>query len=79
MSTMSFRLPDELADTLENLAKATGRTKSFLALDALKEYLARESWQIADLQRAVEEADAGDFATDTEVASVMRKWKTNAQ
>lgn len=79
MSVMSLRLPDEMADTLAELAKATGRTKSFLAISALQEYLTREAWQIADLQSAVEEADAGDFATDSEVKAVMGKWKTNAR
>jgi RHH-type rel operon transcriptional repressor/antitoxin RelB len=79
MSVMSLRLSDEMADTLASLAKATGRTKSFLAINALQEYLTRESWQIAELQRAVEEADAGDFATDGEVKAVMDKWITNAR
>lgn len=40
MSVMSLRLPEDMADTLANLAKATGRSKSFLAVDALREYLA---------------------------------------
>jgi RHH-type rel operon transcriptional repressor/antitoxin RelB len=79
MSVMSLRLPDEMADTLAILAKATGRSKSFLAIDALREYLAREAWQISEIQRAVEEADAGDFATEGEVTAVMEKWTNNAR
>jgi len=79
MSMMSLRLPDELAQTLASLAKATGRSKSFLAIDALREYLDREAWQIAEIQKAVAEADAGDFATDEEVDAVMRKWSTDAR
>ena len=78
MSTMSLRLPDDIENTLSQLAKATGRSKSFLALDALREYLAREAWQIGELQKAIAEADAGDFATDEEVRSVMEKWGGNA-
>lgn len=79
MSVMSIRLPDEMADTLANLAKATGRSKSFLAIDALREYLSREAWQIAEIQRAVEEADAGEFASVDEVKAVMEKWTNNAR
>ncbi|WP_341520643.1 ribbon-helix-helix protein, CopG family [Pseudomonas sp. G.S.17] len=79
MSVMSLRLPDEMADTLAILAKATGRSKSFLAIDALREYLAREAWQISEIQRAVEEADAGDFATEGEVTAVMEKWTNNVR
>lgn len=78
MSVMSLRLPDEIADTLASLAKATGRSKSFLAVDALREYLAREAWQIEEIQRALNEADAGDFASDEEVTALARKWANNA-
>ncbi|KIH84292.1 Prevent host death protein, Phd antitoxin [Pseudomonas batumici] len=68
-----------MADTLASLAKATGRSKSFLAIDALRDYLAREAWQIAEIQRAIEEADAGDFATDEEVEATFRKWGADAR
>ncbi|WMN19178.1 ribbon-helix-helix protein, CopG family [Pseudomonas piscis] len=78
MSIMSLRLPDEMAETLALLAKATGRSKSFLAVDALREYLAREAWQIEEIQKALGEADAGDFASTEEVAAITGKWTDNA-
>jgi predicted transcriptional regulator len=79
MSTMSLRVPEDLAEMLASLAKATGRTKSYLAVDALREYVEREAWQIAKIQKAVEEADAGDFASDEEVAALRaKKWAKNA-
>jgi predicted transcriptional regulator len=78
MSTMSLRVPEDLAETLGSLAKATGRTKSYLAVDALREYVEREAWQIAKIQKAVKEADAGDFASDEEVAALRaKKWAKN--
>ena len=77
MSIMSLRLPDDMADTLAHLAKATGRSKSFLVIDALRDYLAREAWQIAEIQKAIEEADAGDFASENEVAATLNKWSAN--
>ena len=79
MSVMSLRLPDEIADTLANLSKATGRSKSFLAVDALREYLAREAWQIEEIQKALIEADAGEFATSDEVNAIADKWTVNAR
>ncbi|MCF5725440.1 CopG family ribbon-helix-helix protein [Pseudomonas syringae] len=78
MSVMSLRIPEDIADTLANLAKATGRSKSFLAVDALREYLSREAWQIQEIQNAVKEADAGDFANAAEVKAVADKWRKNA-
>lgn len=79
MSVMSLRIPDEIADTLANLAKATGRSKSYLALDALREYLAREAWQIDEIQKALKEADAGDFASAEEINAIAEKWNANAR
>lgn len=36
---LAIRLPAEIEDRLENLAKATGRTKTFFAREAILEYL----------------------------------------
>jgi predicted transcriptional regulator len=78
MSTMSLRVPEDLAETLASLAKAAGRTKSYLAVDALREYVEREVWQIAKIQKAVKEADAGDFASNEEIAALRaKKWAKN--
>ena len=36
---LAIRLPEEIEARLENLAKATGRTKTFYAREAILEYL----------------------------------------
>lgn len=43
MGVMSVRLNDETTAQLDALAKATGRTRSFLAGQAIEDYLAREA------------------------------------
>lgn len=78
MSMMSMRLPDELSNQLDVLAAATGRTKSFLAGQAIRDYIERESWQIAEITQAIGEADAGDFASEEEVNAIGAKWVRNA-
>jgi predicted transcriptional regulator len=62
--TINVRVPEALYNQLEELAKATARTKSFLAVDALTNYVQSESWQIRDVREGIKEADAGEFATD---------------
>ncbi|WP_028576300.1 CopG family ribbon-helix-helix protein [Desulfomicrobium escambiense] len=79
MSVMSMRLPDEAMDRLGDLAKATGRTKSFLAGQAIMEFLERESWQVNEISQALGEADAGDFASDQEIEAMHDKWGGNAR
>jgi predicted transcriptional regulator len=72
--TINVRLPEALYNQIEELAKATARTKSFLAIDALTNYVKNESWQILDIQEGIQEADAGDFATDKQVKEVFAKY-----
>lgn len=78
MGMMSMRLPDELSDQLDALAAATGRSKSFLAGQAIRDFIERESWQITEITQAMQEADAGDFASDDELNAVSAKWSNNA-
>ena len=78
MAMMSVRLPDELANQLEALAAATGRTKSFLTGQAIRDFIDRESWQIAEISQSLREADAGDFASDAEVNAINAKWMPHA-
>ena len=78
MGMMSMRLPDELTNQLEVLAAATGRTKSFLAGQAIRDFIERESWQIAEITQAISEADKGEFASDEEVNAISAKWQRHA-
>lgn len=72
--TINVRLPEALYSQIEELAKATARTKSFLTIDALTQYVERESWQIRDIHEGLKEADAGEFATDDQDKAVFAKY-----
>ncbi|GHV52227.1 hypothetical protein FACS1894206_00630 [Deltaproteobacteria bacterium] len=75
MPIMSMRLSDDLAARLAGLAESTGRTKSALAGLAIRDFVERETWQIAEIRQAIKEADTGDFASEEEVKAVSAKWK----
>lgn len=55
----SLRLSKDTKDKLQALAEATGRTKAFLAQDAIEKYLELESWQIRAIQEGIKAADEG--------------------
>ncbi len=78
-TTMTVRLEDEIKDRLESLAEATQRSKSFLAAEAIRAYVENNEWQIGEIQAALREADAEDFASDKDVAALAKKWKVNAR
>ncbi|WKV51378.1 CopG family ribbon-helix-helix protein [Dickeya fangzhongdai] len=76
MGVISVRLNDNASAQLDALAKATGRARSFLAGQAIEEYLAREAWKIAEIEQAIKEADAGDFIAADEIDKLFQKLGT---
>jgi RHH-type rel operon transcriptional repressor/antitoxin RelB len=76
---LTLRLDASLKKRLEKLAHSTHRTRSFLAAEAIREFVELNEWQIQEIQKGVEEADRGDFATNKEVARVMKKWSNRAR
>lgn len=74
-TTLTIRINPEVKDRLDRLAEATQRSKSFLAAEAIRSFVDINEWQISEVRAALKEADAGDFATDKEVAALARKWK----
>jgi RHH-type transcriptional regulator, rel operon repressor / antitoxin RelB len=73
-TTMTVRLDPKLKKGLERLSDATQRSKSFLAADAIRQYLEINAWQIQEIKAAIAEADAGDFADDADLKAVTDKW-----
>ncbi len=76
-TTMTLRLKPELKERLSKLASATHRSSSFLAGQAIHDFIELNEWQIQELQEAVKEADAGDFANNKEIEDVFDKWTVN--
>jgi RHH-type rel operon transcriptional repressor/antitoxin RelB len=52
------------------------RFKSRTATEAVRSYIELDAWQITEIEAALKEADAGDFATDQEVEAVLRKLRS---
>lgn len=71
--TINVRLPSELYQQLEDLARATSRTKSFVTVEALSSYVAAQRWQIQDIEAGLAHAEQGDFSSEEEVATVFAR------
>ena len=48
-----------------------------IAAAAVAEYVALDAEHVAEIEAALREADAGDFATDAEVAAVFARWSAD--
>lgn len=54
-----LRLSKKTKDMFQALADATGRTRAFLAQDAIERYLELESWQIKSIQECIKDVEDG--------------------
>jgi RHH-type rel operon transcriptional repressor/antitoxin RelB len=77
-TTLTIRLESDLKDRLDDLAIATNRSKSFLAAEAIQEFVDLNEWQLQEIKTALAEADAGDFASEKELRKTLGKWGVNA-
>ena len=76
-TTMTIRLDEDIKSRLEKLSGVTNRTKSFLAAEAIKEFIEHNEWQLKEIEQALSEADAGDFASESSVEKTFNKWGVN--
>lgn len=73
MTQISLNLPEDLSDSLAQLAKNHGQSASYLAMDILRDYIEYETTLAGQIELAVKEADSGNFATDEQVAAVRAR------
>ncbi len=77
-ATMTLRLEPALKRRLDRLAESMQRSKSFLAAQAIREFVDLNEWQIQEIRSAIAEADRGDFASDDLAKDVLGKWGVDA-
>jgi RHH-type rel operon transcriptional repressor/antitoxin RelB len=73
-TTVSVRIDPASKKRLEKLAKSTGRSRSFLAAEAINEYLDLNEWQVAGIQKAVASLDRGDGISHERVQEWVGSW-----
>jgi RHH-type rel operon transcriptional repressor/antitoxin RelB len=71
---LSVRLSPDLARRLANLAKDTDRSKSYVAAQAIEEFLTLHEWQVAAIRKGLAEADAGELEPHEKALRKLRRW-----
>jgi predicted transcriptional regulator len=56
---ISVRVSSAIAERLENLARSVERSKSYLAAEAIEEYLDIHEWQVQAIQAGLDEIEQG--------------------
>ena len=73
-ANLTVRVKQETRNRLENLARVTRRSKSYVIEEALEQYLDVNEWQIKGIQDAVCEADSSGAAF-IDHDEVLSKWE----
>jgi predicted transcriptional regulator len=75
-TTITVRLDAALKGKLEALSQSTQRSKSWLAAEAIAAYVEQESWQIQQIQEAVQLADQPEteWIAHEEVSTWLNTW-----
>ena len=73
-TTFTVRVDPAVKKRLEKLAKSTGRSRSYLAAEAITEYLDVNEWQVAGIKQAIASLDRGDAIAHDRVKDWIASW-----
>jgi len=73
-TTFTVRVDAAAKKRLERLAKSTGRSRSFLAAEAIDAYLDVNEWQVEGIKRAIASIDRGEGIPHQQVKEWIASW-----
>ena len=79
--TMMLRLHAGMLARLDELSRATDRSKAWLAAEAVKTYIALNQWQTKAIRDAVNRANKRDarFVSHEDVDAWLASWRTRKE
>ena len=75
---VSTRVTAEVADRLNALAKSTHRSKSFLAAQAIEEFLNVQEWHVEAIKEGIAAAKKGDVKSHEQAIAILNTWGKSA-
>ena len=78
-TTLSVRVRPSTKSRLEKLAKSTGRSRAFLAAEAISAYLDTNEWQVAGITKALASLDRGKGIAHARVSDWVASWETRSE
>jgi predicted transcriptional regulator len=79
MTLFNLQIDETTASRLGQLAKQRQLSAEEIAALAIEEYVSREEWQVAEIEAALREAEAGDFASEEDIAAVLERHAARAR
>ena len=77
-TTMTVRIPPEVSDKLDVLARDTKRSKAYLASEAIASYVEHNAWQVARIKASLDDAKSGSPGVPhAAVEQWVKSWDTD--
>lgn len=76
-ATLTIRLEKSVKDRLASVASRTRRSKSFLAAEAIEEFLNVQEWQERRIREALASAERGEGVPHEDVVAWVDSWGTD--
>lgn len=73
-TTLTIRIDQEIKDRLEVSAKRQKRSKAFLAVEAIEEYLSTQEWQQKRIVEALASVERGEGVSHDTVMTWIESW-----
>ena len=70
----TFRTSKEKMERIDSVASAMGRSRSWLLNKAVDDVLVYYQWYTGEVQKGIDAANSGEFASPEEVDAVFRKF-----
>lgn len=75
---VTARVSPDVATRLASLSKSTHRSKSFLASQAIEEFVNVQEWQVEAIREGIEAAKNGDVKNHEEAVAILNTWGKDA-
>ena len=73
--TITFNLDTDKRKVLDRIASSMERERTDILNDAIDAYLEIYQWQLDHIKEGLRQADAGEFATEEEMAAAFARWR----
>lgn len=75
---VSARVPAALANRLDKLAKTMHRSKSYLAAQAIEEFVDLQEWHVNAIKEGIAAVERGEVVSHDQAVALLKTWGKRA-
>lgn len=75
---VSARIPGVLASRLDKLAKTMHRSKSYLAAQAIEEFVDLQEWHVNAIEEGIAAVERGEAVSHDQAVALLKTWGNRA-